>query len=101
MSDLRTMLSEVIKARDELGNQAKKVPQLEAEVADLKCTNSLQRCLHQSEIEGLCDTHKLKKEGLYQQLEAKDCFCEVEKTCVLSELQVDYKAKLPALYDEQ
>ena len=78
VSDLHTKLSEVTRAHDILSNQAKKVPQLEAENAELKSTNSLLWNLHQSEVEGLRDAHKLEVERLCQQLEAKDSFCEEE-----------------------
>ena len=34
------------------------------------------------------------------ELELKDPFVRLEKVCVLAKLQVDYKFKLPGLYDE-
>ena len=79
-------LSEVTRAYAILCNQAKKVPQLEVENMELKRTNSLLRNLHQSEVEGLCDAHKLEVERLCQQLEAKESFYEEENLWVLSEL---------------
>ena len=37
--------------RDVLGNQIRKIPQLEAEVADLKQVNSLHLKIHQADVE--------------------------------------------------
>ena len=74
---------------------------MEAENAEHKHTNSLLHNLHQFEVEGLRDTHKLEVKCLHYQLETKDSFYEAEKLRVLSKLQADYNAKLPALYDEQ
>ena len=77
------------------------MPQLETKNAKHKRTNSLLCNLYQSKVEGHRDAHKLEVERLRQQPEAKDSFCEAKKLRVLSELQADYNAKLPALYDEQ
>ena len=74
VSDLRTKLSEVTRTCDALGNQAKKVPQLEAENMKHKRTNSLLCNLYQSKVEGHRDAHKLEVERLHQQSEAKDSF---------------------------
>ena len=63
---MSTKLSEVTRAHDALDNQAKKVPQLEVENAEHKRTNSFLRNLHQSEVEGLHDAHKLEVERLRQ-----------------------------------
>ena len=80
-----------------LGNQIKKIPQLEAEVADLKYANAVQPSVHQVEVEA----HMVEIERLLQehttQLEVKEFFCSVEKFCALIELQADYQAKLPPL----
>ena len=51
--ELLQKLFEASKAREVLGNQIKKILQLEAEVANLKHTNIVQRSVHQEEVEAL------------------------------------------------
>ena len=49
---------------------------------------------YRTEIQRLQQEHNV-------QLEAKDAFCDVEKVCMLAELQADYQSKLLALCYEQ
>ena len=49
--ELCQKLVEVTRARDVLGHQIKKVPQLEAEVANLKHANNVQLSIHQADME--------------------------------------------------
>ena len=51
VTELRQKLSKTSKAREVLGNQIKKIPQLEAEVANLKHANDVQNSIHQAEVE--------------------------------------------------
>ena len=44
-------LSEASKAHEVLGNQIKKIPQLEAKVANLKHANAVQHSVHKAEVE--------------------------------------------------
>ena len=103
VSELCWKLFEVTKARDALGNQVKKIPQLEAEVANLKHSNAVQRSVHQSETERLHEAHRLEIERLRQeytaQLEIKDSFNATEKVCVLSELQADYQRMMSRVFE--
>ena len=55
---------------DVLGNQVKKIPQLEAKVVDLKHSNAVQRNVHQSKIKGLREAHRLEIEQLCQEYTA-------------------------------
>ena len=82
----------------------KKVPQLQAEVEELKHTIVMLRSVHHAEVEGLCIAHQVEIELLHnlhsKELERKDFFCEVEKVRVLAEIQASYTTKLPWLYDD-
>ena len=51
VAELRQKLDEVTRARDVLRHQIKKVPQMEAEVANLKHANSVQLSIHQADME--------------------------------------------------
>ena len=108
VTKLRHKLSKASKAHEVLGNQIKKIPQLETKVANLKHANAVQRSVHQAEVESYraeVEAHRAEIELLLQehtaQLEAKDFFYVAEKVRALTELQADYQAKLPALYIEQ
>ena len=105
-------LVELTKERNALANQAKKVPQLEAEVEDLKHSIAFQCSVHQIKAEGLRVAHKLEveqprsahlgelelKDSTHKlevkqlcsvhslELKLKDSFCDVEKIHVLIEL---------------
>ena len=94
VAELHHKLVEVTKARNVLGHQIKKVPQLEAKVASLKHANNVQLSIHQTKIQRLRQEYEAHLEG-------KNAFCNAEKGRVLSELRADYQAMLPALYDEQ
>ena len=86
MAELCQKLVEVTSACNVLGYQIKKVPQLEAKVANLKHANSVQLKIHQANVE----SHQVEIQHLTMQLEGKDVFCDVEKSHVLVELQAYY-----------
>ena len=71
----------------------KKVPKLEANVAELQKTITELCSIHQTKIEILCNIHQVE-------IEHKDAFYESEKVQVLMELQASYNAKLSGLYAE-
>ena len=86
VDELRQKLAEVTRVCDVLGHQLKKVPRLEAEVADLKHANNVQLRIHQADVESNC----AEVQRLSTQLEAKDAFCDAEKNRMLAKLHANY-----------
>ena len=88
--EAKQKLFKLVKERNVLTSQVKKVPQLEAKVGALKHSIALQCNIHQAEAEGLCAADKLKVEQFCSkhsaELELKDAFCEAKKVRLLTEL---------------
>ena len=70
VTELRHKLSKASKAHEVLGNQIKKIPQLETKVANLKHANAVQRSVHQAEVESHraeVEAHRAEIERLLQE----------------------------------